>query len=63
MPIKITCLEGVTRLVTEVGVKLRSSNAEAWAAAQKAFHAYGCLEQIGIVNTEAWTAGEGNYYT
>jgi hypothetical protein len=37
------------------------SNPEAWAGAQKAFHAYGCLEHMGIVNADTWAANEGKY--
>jgi hypothetical protein len=37
------------------------SNPEAWAEAQKAFHAYGCLEHMGIVNAATWAANEGKY--
>jgi hypothetical protein len=37
------------------------SNPEAWAEAQKAFHAYGCQEHMGIVNSDTWTANEGKY--
>jgi hypothetical protein len=38
-----------------------SSNPEAWAEAQKAFHAYGCLEHMGIINSDTWAANEGKY--
>jgi hypothetical protein len=34
---------------------------EAWAEAQKAFHEYGCLEHMGTINEEHWTAAEGQY--
>jgi hypothetical protein len=37
------------------------SNPEAWAEAQKAFHAYGALEHMGIVNSDTWAANEGKY--
>jgi hypothetical protein len=37
------------------------SNPEAWADAQKAFHALGCLEHMGIVNSDTWAADEGKY--
>jgi hypothetical protein len=37
------------------------SNPEAWAEAQKAFHAYGCPEHMGTINEEHWTTAEGQY--
>jgi hypothetical protein len=37
------------------------SNPEAFAEAQKAFHAYGCLEHMGIINSATWAANEGKY--
>jgi hypothetical protein len=41
--------------------KPMSSSAEAWAEAQKAFHAFGCLEHMGIVKSDTWAAVEGKY--
>jgi hypothetical protein len=37
------------------------SNPEAFAEAQKAFHAYGCLEHMGIINSATWAANEGKF--
>jgi hypothetical protein len=41
--------------------KLVESNPEAFAEAQKAIHAYGCLEHMGIINSATWAANEGKY--
>jgi hypothetical protein len=37
------------------------TNSEAFAEAQKAFHAYGCLEHMGVINHANWTATDGTY--
>jgi hypothetical protein len=37
------------------------SNPEAFDEAQKAFHAYGCLKHMGIINSATWAANEGKF--
>jgi hypothetical protein len=38
-----------------------TSDAEAWSPVQKAFHAYGSLEHMGIVMDGTWGLDEGKY--
>jgi hypothetical protein len=37
------------------------SAAEGWAETQKAFHAYGSLEHMGIVDSTTWGSEKGKY--